>query len=57
MLNGSVAHLGERLHGMEEVAGSIPVGSTKCVKIDKIMITWSCFFVILGALYRKWHTY
>ena len=28
MLNGSVAHLGERLHGMEEVAGSIPVGST-----------------------------
>ena len=25
---GAVAHLGERLHGMEEVAGSIPVGST-----------------------------
>ena len=26
---GAVAHLGERLHGMEEVAGSIPVGSTR----------------------------
>ena len=26
---GSVAHLGERLHGMEEVASSILVGSTK----------------------------
>jgi hypothetical protein len=25
---GPVAQLGERLHGMEEVAGSIPVGST-----------------------------
>ena len=25
---GSVAHLGERLHGMEEVASSILVGST-----------------------------
>ena len=29
---GSVAHLGERLHGMEEVASSILVGSTKIVK-------------------------
>jgi hypothetical protein len=26
--SGPVAQLGERLHGMEEVAGSIPVGST-----------------------------
>ena len=28
---GSVAHLGERLHGMEEVASSILVGSTKSI--------------------------
>ena len=27
--DGSVAHLGERLHGMEEVEGSIPFRSTK----------------------------
>ena len=26
---GSVAHLGERLHGMEEVEGSIPFRSTR----------------------------
>lgn len=26
---GAVAHLGERFHGMEEVAGSSPVSSTK----------------------------
>ena len=26
---GAVAQLGERLHGMQEVVGSIPIGSTK----------------------------
>jgi hypothetical protein len=26
---GAIAQLGERLHGMQEVAGSIPAGSTK----------------------------
>jgi hypothetical protein len=26
--NGAIAQLGERLHGMQEVAGSIPAGST-----------------------------
>ncbi len=26
--SGAVAHLGERLHGMQEVEGSIPFGST-----------------------------
>ncbi len=30
--NGSVAHLGERLHGMEEVASSILVRSTKITR-------------------------
>ncbi len=27
--NGALAQLGERLHGMQEVSGSIPLGSTK----------------------------
>jgi hypothetical protein len=26
---GAIAQLGERLHGMQEVGGSIPPGSTK----------------------------
>ena len=30
---GSVAHLGERLHGMEEVEGSIPFRSTRIMKL------------------------
>ena len=28
-INGAIAQLGERLHGMQEVRGSIPLGSTK----------------------------
>ena len=28
-VNGAVAQLGERLHGMQEVRGSIPLGSTR----------------------------
>ena len=28
LLNGAIAQLGERLHGMQEVGGSIPPGST-----------------------------
>jgi hypothetical protein len=28
-LNGALAQLGERLHGMQEVSGSIPLCSTK----------------------------
>jgi hypothetical protein len=27
-VEGAIAQLGERLHGMQEVAGSIPAGST-----------------------------
>lgn len=27
-IHGAVAQLGERLHGMQEVVGSIPIGST-----------------------------
>ena len=29
MVNGGIAQLGERLHGMQEVSGSIPLTSTK----------------------------
>jgi hypothetical protein len=29
---GAVAQLGERLNGIQEVVGSIPIGSTKCLK-------------------------
>ena len=32
---GSVAHLGERLHGMEEVEGSIPFRSTRNTRYQK----------------------
>lgn len=28
-LSGGIAQLGERLHGMQEVSGSIPLTSTK----------------------------
>ena len=28
-LHGGIAQLGERLHGMQEVSGSIPLTSTK----------------------------
>jgi hypothetical protein len=33
---GAIAQLGERLHGMQEVAGSIPASSTKirCHKLS-----------------------
>ncbi|MFM2036935.1 MAG: hypothetical protein RL459_2200 [Pseudomonadota bacterium] len=29
---GGIAQLGERLHGMQEVSGSIPLTSTKILK-------------------------
>ena len=29
LIHGAIAQLGERLHGMQEVGGSIPPGSTK----------------------------
>jgi hypothetical protein len=32
--DGRVAQLGERIHGMDEVAGSIPVTSTKSLKVS-----------------------
>ncbi len=34
--SGAIAQLGERLHGMQEVSGSIPLSSTK-FRIEKEM--------------------
>jgi hypothetical protein len=34
--NGAIAQLGERLNGIQEVVGSIPIGSTN--KISKLAI-------------------
>ncbi len=31
---GAIAQLGERLHGMQEVAGSIPASSTILTKVE-----------------------
>jgi hypothetical protein len=33
--NGAVAHLGERLHGMQEVVGSIPISSTTDIECGR----------------------
>jgi hypothetical protein len=42
VLNGAIAQMGERLHGMQEVRGSIPLGSTKHLTQEGV---WhgSCF--------------
>ncbi|MFM2346648.1 MAG: hypothetical protein RL654_1401 [Pseudomonadota bacterium] len=34
VLNGGIAQLGERLHGMQEVSGSIPLTSTKAKRLE-----------------------
>ena len=31
-VSGAIAQLGERLNGIQEVVGSIPIGSTKFIK-------------------------
>ena len=41
--NGALAQLGERLHGMQEVSGSIPLGST----------SFSGNEMSLGTFFRK----
>ncbi len=35
--NGAIAQLGERLHGMQEVSGSIPLGSTKKIIVSILL--------------------
>jgi hypothetical protein len=32
--NGAIAQLGERLHGMQEVSGSIPLSSTILIRFN-----------------------
>lgn len=34
-INGGIAQLGERLHGMQEVIGSIPFTSTNDLLLDR----------------------
>jgi hypothetical protein len=36
---GAIAQLGERLHGMQEVAGSIPAGSTELGSAQTVSVT------------------
>ena len=36
VINGGIAQLGERLHGMQEVIGSIPFTSTKFLLLSVI---------------------
>ena len=36
-LTGAIAQLGERLHGMQEVGGSIPPGSTNIARQSRII--------------------
>ncbi len=39
ILIGAIAQLGERLHGMQEVSGSIPLSSTKYFHKSKVFGT------------------
>ena len=52
--NGAIAQLGERLHGMQEVSGSIPLGSTKLRVYerqgDKAPLSPSIFFFVFKAI-------
>ena len=43
---GAIAQLGERLHGMQEVGGSIPPGSTIS---DLISDKWIAGLALIGA--------
>ena len=44
-LSGPIAQLGERLNGIQQVAGSIPVGSTEGFS--------SCFMAELELVHKK----
>jgi hypothetical protein len=41
---GAIAQLGERLHGMQEVGGSIPPSSTKVLKNRFIAVFFCLYF-------------
>ncbi len=42
---GAVAQLGERLHGMQEVVGSSPIGSTLQMAVSADVQAPAAFFV------------
>jgi hypothetical protein len=44
VITGPLAQLVERMHGMHEVSGSIPLGSTKCLTntVNKVLIQFDC---------------
>ena len=42
--NGAIAQLGERLHGMQEVSGSIPLSSTNFLLFIQILFIFSSIF-------------
>jgi len=45
VVDGAIAQLGERLHGMQEVSGSIPLSSTKLSsKVQRARVWAFCFF-------------
>ena len=44
--NGSLAHLEERFHGMEEVAGSIPVRSTRMITM--LIFIYQLFYFLIN---------
>ncbi len=48
-VGGPVAQLGERLHGMEEVAGSIPVGSTNSLFLCLLSASLLCLSSAFAA--------
>ncbi len=37
LIDGAIAQLGERLHGMQEVSGSIPLSSTSIESLQKYL--------------------
>ena len=47
---GAIAQLGERLHGMQEVSGSIPLGSTNTLdqQIKHNLQVWAAAHSALG---------
>ena len=54
---GGIAQLGERLHGMQEVSGSIPLISTILkVLIIKHILDYQDFYIFMISLLTKGHS-
>ena len=53
--NGAIAQLGERLHGMQEVSGSIPLSSTN-IQTLAFSGGFLCFsFLLRYPFYHPWY--